>query len=229
MKKMKSQKAFTLLEISIIVTIIAIVIGAAISLLDPFTQIKKSWDASRKKSLDVMRKILEDRYNDKGAYPTATDICYTSASAPRTDYTGNTACTCYICGKDSSSPSFSPYLNELACDPQYPSKHFLYDYDCSTSKPAWYRIYTKLSITGDPIIKEVGCSQGCGPSTEATSYNYYVGTLAPEQNACNKYDRLYQLDQNQICNICKSPSTQDVCNLQKETYIDAACSTPCAN
>ncbi len=223
----RRQSAFTLLEIAIVVTIIALVIGAAIALLNPFAQIKKSWDASRKKSLDVMRKVFEDRYNDKGAYPAVADICFTAASDPRTDYSGNTACTCYICGKDSNSPNFSPYLNEVPCDPQSPNKHFLYDYDCSTSKPAWYRIYTKLSITADPIIAEVGCSQGCGPSTDP-NYNYYVGTLAPEINSCDKYDHLYQLSGG-MCNICKSPGNPTVCNLQKETYTDASCSLVCAD
>ncbi len=227
MRKILYATGFTLLEISIVVTIIALVIGTAIALLNPFTQIKKSWDGKRKHSLDVLRKVFEDRYNDKGAYPAAADICFTAASDPRTDYSGNTACICNICGKNSASPSFSPYLNEVPCDPQYPNKNYLYDFDCSTSKPKWYRIYTKLSITGDPIIAEVGCSQGCGPLTDP-NYNYYVGTVAPEINTCNKYDRLYQFDQNQVCNICKSPSTPDVCDPQKDTYIEETCSTPCA-
>lgn len=220
--------AFTLLEVTIVVAIIALVAAAALALLNPFFQIKKSWDGQRKKDLDLIRKVFEDWYNDKGAYPVAADICYTAASAPRTDYSGNTACTCKICGKDQNSPNFSPYLNTIPCDPQYPNKHYLYDYDCSTSKPAWYRIYTKLSNEFDRASDEVGCAGPCGPSGDA-NYNYYVGTLAPELNQCIKYDRLYQYDLNNLCNICKSPSTPDVCNPQKDTYIDAGCQILCLN
>lgn len=222
----------TLVEILVVMAIIALLIIASIALFNPKRQIEKTWDAQRKHDLGVVRKILEDWYNDKNAYPKPSQICYNTASDSRIDIFGKTACTCNICGKKVSQSFLVPYLNTVPCDPQYPNKDYLYDYDCSGSgdNPQWFRIYTKLSNTFDTIIAQLGCTYGCGPSPNM-EYNYLVYSpgIAPESSNCVLLDRLYQKDNNNpnICNICRSPSGGDSCNYTKSVYRDINCTYLC--
>jgi len=157
------KKAFTLMELLIVVSIIALLGAAVLALLNPMFQIKKSWDSKRKGELATLNKVLEDWYNDKQCYPTPSEICYDGPNSP-----------CHICGSKSSSPNFSPYLPQLPCDPQSTTKQYLYQVDNNTC-PSWYRIYTTLSNTADPVIVSVGCQFGCGPAPDF-SYNYGVSS-----------------------------------------------------
>ena len=223
------KKAFTLVEITIVISIIILIISAAIALLNPLTQIKKSWDGKRKAELNTLLKIFEDFYNDKNRFPIASDVCFDAASTPRTDLYGKTACFCQICGNNPLSPSISPYLPNLPCDPQSPAKEYLYDFDCSQTpqNPQWFRIYTKLSITDDPDIKRVDCDFGCGPAPDF-AYNYLVFYNAPPEAAiCVDYIALYQKDQQGFCNICKSPSEGDICDYNKDVYNGITCTQKC--
>jgi len=161
-----TKKSFTLIELLITVAIIAIVAVALLVLLNPKKQIEKAWDARRKSDLATLKKALEDYYNDKNCYPTAQEICYDDLTADN---------TCHICGSHPSSPNFSPYLTKLPCDPQYPSKNYLYQINNETC-PSWHRIYTQFSNDQDLGIKDVGCSSGCGP---APLYAYSYGASSP--------------------------------------------------
>ena len=220
------KKAFTLVEITIVISIVALIISAAIALLNPFTQIKKSWDGKRKAELNTLPKIFEDFYNDKNRFPLASDVCFDAASPPRTDVFGKTACFCQICGRSSQSPKISQ-LPELPCDPQSTQKEYLYDYDCATTSPNWFRIYTKLSLTDDPDIERVGCGFGCGPAPDF-AYNYLVFyNASPEVSICSDYIRLYQKDQQGLCNICKSPSGGDICDYNEDIYHELTCTQKC--
>jgi len=178
-----------------------------------------------------MRNVLEDFYNDKGRYPKASEICYNIASSPRTDKYDKTACTCNICGKNSNSPSFSPYLQTLICDPQSPNQEYLYDFDCSQDNPSWYRIYTNISITADSSdIRELGCQYGCGPAPDF-SFNYAVTSgqtdIERSTEKCSAV-RLYQKDDYNNCNICKSPNGGDICQYGiLDIYASYPCVTPC--
>jgi len=144
------------------------------------TQINKGQDGKRKHELTQLNKVFEDYYNDKQCYPKPGEVCYNTISPT----------TCNICGNESAPPSFSifsPYLSRLPCDPRQPTKKYLYQVD-NSSCPTWYRIYTTLSNTVDPVIVSVGCSNGCGP-TDDKSYNY--GVTSPntdlEKNFINQY------------------------------------------
>ena len=228
--KILKKKAFTLLEITIVISIIILIISAALALLNPLTQIKKSWDGKRKAELNTLPKIFEDFYNDKNRFPIASDVCFDAASTPRIDLYGKTACFCQICGRSSQSPKI-PQLPSLPCDPQSSQKEYLYDFDCSQTpqNPQWFRIYTKLSITADPDINRVGCGNGCGPAPDF-AYNYLVfyNTL-PEAAICSNYANLYQKDQENSCNICKSPSGGDICNYNKDVYHEVTCTQKCGS
>lgn len=158
----RKQKSFTLLEILVVLAIIVALAVGAFVIINPKKQIERSWDTKRKTELSSLAKSLEDFYNDKSCYPKPEEICYKDGDQLR----------CPVCGSETTSPPLDPYLSKLPCDPQHPNSDFLYEVDdssCST----WFRIYTKLSDAGDPIIAESGCSSGCGP---ALAYSYGVSS-----------------------------------------------------
>jgi len=224
----------TMMELLVIIGILAVLVVAFFVLLNPMRQIGKSWDSKRKKELDTFRKVFEDYYNDKNRYPKAIEICYdatTENPASRIDTFGKQACSCYICGKQSPQRDLSPYVSTLACDPQFPQKKYLYDFDCTNngSSPQWFRIYTELSNLTDPVIAEVGCQAGCGPTSQSIYDFGFPSTNEglEEGNKCKYFHPLYYI-KNNICNIC---GTYDEClNLasNNDYYLDApACSIKC--
>lgn len=158
------KKSFTLLEILIVISLIVLLALIALVTLNPKKQIEKGQDTKRKQELIQLSKVIEDYYNDKDCYPLPSEICYND--------TGVTLCN--ICGNDVDSPDFNPYISQLPCDPQQPSKKYLYQVD-DISCPSWYRIYTILSNTSDPVIASVGCTGGCGPEPDYI-YNYGVSS-----------------------------------------------------
>jgi len=223
----KSLRSFTLMEILIIIALIALLAIAAFVLLNPKKQIEKAWDSKRKHELTQLKKVLEDWYNDKNCYPKPEEICYDSL-APNN--------TCHICGTHPNSPSLSPYLSTLFCDPQSPTKNYLYQVDNALC-PQWYRVYADLSLSdytvNDKTTEEVGCqSQSCGP---APNYGYDYGISSPNIdlekaasfyycattgcNACgpppSQYEDCLSIPLDQFCNrvriiipavICKKPA-----------------------
>ncbi len=214
----KSLKSFTLMELLIIVSLIAIIAITTLISLRPKTQIDKGQDAKRKTELSQLQKALEDWYNDKNCYPKPQQICYDS---PNNNI-------CHICGNKSTSPSFSPYLSRLPCDPNHPVKQYLYQVD-NLNCPSWYRIYTILNNQNDQAIKEVGCQYGCGP---LQNYIYNYGVTSPntslEKNIylCSYYSPLY-ISLNNLCNNCGSYQ-QCLRNFPNSIYyIDSRCQRSC--
>jgi len=217
------KKGFTLMEVLLVVALLTLIAVAAFALLNPLQQVKKAWDGKRKNELGQLRKVLEDWYNDKNCYPKPQEICYDPSTTPLSDGTY----TCHICGNHSNSPSFSPYLGKLPCDPQYPTKQYLYQTD-SLDCPTFYRIYTQLSpinqsgITNDPASKEVGCWPFCGPANEPFSYNYSVTSpnTKPENNTnrqlyyCSGINNCTALEQDRL------PNELRICN---PSYADSNC------
>jgi len=159
-KTKRKQKSFTLLEIMVVLAIIVIVAVAFFVLINPKKQIERSWDGKRKAELSSIAKALEDFYNDKSCYPKPNEICYKDKDQ----------LICPICGTEADSPSFSPYLSQLPCDPGH--LDYLYEID-DIGCPTLFRIYTKLSDSNDSIVAESGCGEGCGP---ALAYSYGVAS-----------------------------------------------------
>lgn len=219
------KRSFTLVELLIIIGLIAILVAALIVLIDPLHQIYKSEDARRKSDLATLNKAMEDYYNDKGCYPKPEDICY---DTPINICSGIGAFktvqskTCNICGFESTSPSFAPYLNQLPCDPKHPKSDYLYEVgisgcgtggNCSAIScpseycPNWYRVYTNLAIDTDSESEDLGCLKGgCGlaPSqvpTPTPPYGYDYGMSSPNI-ALNKATQYNCITETGTCNVC---------------------------
>ncbi len=73
-KKNVLQNGFTIMELLIVVTIIAIISVAVLISINARGQIGKTGDARRKADLSTLKKVLEDFYNDKNRYPTVPAV-----------------------------------------------------------------------------------------------------------------------------------------------------------
>ena len=197
-----TRSSFTLLELTIVIALLALLAAATLWLLNPWQQIAKAQDARRKHDLDTLRKVLEDYYNDHSCYPRPDQICYQKPVPTPAGFSN--ICTgvggyqisrwqtCYICGTESSSPSLTPYLSQLPCDPQHATKEYLYQVDsttctgycptinCTNMCPKSYIIYSSLNNTSDPIISQLGCNGvgGCGTNSD---HNYQYAVSSPNQ------------------------------------------------
>lgn len=213
-QKNSSLASFSLMELLVVISFIIIIAIVALITLNPKKQIEKSSDAKRKQELTLLQKSFEDYYNDKNCYPSPQDVCYNSPTQLQ-----DGSYTCNICGNESLSPSFSPYLSRLPCDPNHPNKKYLYQTD-SLNCPTLYRIYTKIS-SADPAVSQVGCSYGCGPINSQTSYNY--GVTSPNTSLQQQSENLYYCSQIGNCTrlIQDQPGKKKVCN---PSYLDPNCS-----
>lgn len=155
-----SQQSFTILELVIVIGLIALLATLVIILFDPIKQIKRSWDAKRKVEIHTLQKLFDDYYNDKNSYPDGTELCYNAVTS------NDGQCTCHICGQDSDSPSFSPYLSTLPCDPK--RNDYLYQYGCTAKQ--WYRVCARLEDSDSPDY-----------------YNYAVASPNTDPTLCNVF------------------------------------------
>lgn len=211
---MKPKLGFTLMELLIVVSLIAILVIAGLALLNPFAQIGKAYDSRRKHDLGALQKAFEDYYNDKGCYPPPTAVCYPNT---QTGYNPLSDTKCYICGNETGSPDFSPYLARLPCDPQHSQKKFLYQIDNSTC-PKWYRLYSELSSPWSGAQDITGCGvDGCGP---APNYGYDYAATSPNISV-EKTPYFY-------CYTTSSPPTCDNCSGRgsyEDCYANPSCTT----
>jgi len=157
-----SKRAYSLLEILVTISILILLLAALFFIFNPIAQINKANDGKRRTELSTIKKVLEDWYNDKNCYPLPNQICYDAATI-RSDGSS----VCHICGNEPTSPSFTPYLSHLPCDPRQPVAKYLYQVDNSTC-PTLYRVYTSLYI--DP--KEYCAAD----SPMETKYNWGVSS-----------------------------------------------------
>jgi len=234
-------KAFTLMEILIVIAILSVISITAIYFYNPIVQIKKTRDTTRKNDLAMMKRALEDFYNDMGRYPKPIEICYDDGLEERIDGYGKPATICHICSKkmstDYSSFKAIPSLNgKSICDPSSNSDtaaDYLYDFD-NADKPlnnsiSWARIYTKFQYLEDRSITEVECKEGCGPKP-FFPYNYGITTNNVDlerknSQKCNQ-ERLYQRT-DIFCNLCRGDDGVMQCSLNKPVYQDINCTDYC--
>jgi len=124
---MKKRNGFTLVEILIVVTILAILTVMAVGVLNPSALVNKGYDAQRKKDLNRIKTAFEEYFNDNGRYPNGSLLA---------DLINKTNC---------GSNIFAPYLTSWPCDPSgNPYKIIV-----GTNK---FVIITKLENTKDDDI-----------------------------------------------------------------------------
>ncbi len=172
---MKNSRAFTLVEVLIVVLIISIMVIVSLILLDPLLIVGKGYDAQRKGDLNRFKKQMEQYYSDKGCYPPLAEVCFSGG----TNGVLANKTSCILCGSESGSPTLSPYYDKpLPCDPNYPTYSYLYAINTSASAgekacPRSYSVFSKLSAPQDPDSMQLGCGEGgCGPN--GSGYDYGV-------------------------------------------------------
>ena len=155
---MSIKRAFTLIEILIVVAIIAILTLLAIT--NWHQQLNRAKDTQRKKDLTRLRTAFEEYYNDHQCYPPSNIL--------------------NNCG----SSELQPYLNSIPCDPAYQTP---YCYVPDSNNPDCgqeFRILAALQNLDDPAISEIGCNgiASCGYETTCyqltgrTGYNYGIAS-----------------------------------------------------
>ena len=133
-KKTSNLQGFTLIEVLIVLTILAVFILAALWAYQ--IQVFKGRDAKRKSDLGKLQRVLEDYLNDH--------VCYPDNLECRSD--------------------FAPYLSQIPCDPVNSRGHiYYYSVSSEEGCKQWYKIFTTLEYKKDPIINKIGCtSETCG-------------------------------------------------------------------
>ena len=205
---MATNKGFTLLEVLIVIALITIIAVIALVVLNITSQVDKARDGRRKNELAALQTALEDYYNDHGCYPQASEICYDDPVDIKKGEFGTQPTIgqkCHICGSESTSPSFAPYLDKLPCDPQHPTKDYLYTYACvewgACPPPciSGYQVYSDLSMDNDADINTLGCQAGgCGPRP---NYGYDYGISS--SNTTLSHSTVYNcVSPDYKCNVC---------------------------
>lgn len=133
---------FTLTELLIVVSIIVFL--GVLGLISFRSQIFKGNDARRKADIHRITVAVEEYEKDNNCYPSEDLV---------------------VCDPGTG---LKPYLEKIPCDPV---TNLSYYYEVPDGCARWYRIYSKLDNTSDPIISELGCEYGCGTGF---LYNYYV-------------------------------------------------------
>jgi len=131
---LKGIRAFSLIEVLIVIVLIAILSTAVMMAL--MSQLRKGRDARRKADLHTLKNKIEVYYYAEKRYPEELPIC----GQPLT--MGGAA-----------------LVENMPCDPQLKTP---YTYIVSETGN-WFKIYTNLEHLPDPVIDELGCRGGCGP------------------------------------------------------------------
>lgn len=127
------KNGFTLVELLVVFTILAILTVSAVSAIDPVALMNKGKDARMKKDLSRIRVAFEEYYSDKECFPDQIMV--------------DTLMVATNCSK----PVFAPWLPSWICDPgENPYKIAVEPTMC----PKWYKILTNLRNKKDNDIQK---------------------------------------------------------------------------
>lgn len=147
------KSGFTLVELLIVITIMAILVTAMTGALNPAALVDRAHDASRKKDVNRIKVAFEEYYNDNGCYPNATVVAALSDPAN--------------CDRNIA---LFPQLRPWVCDP-VTNKTYVVVVEPSNC-PRWYKIMAKLANRSDSDI----------PSGWSALVGYHIGSTDPNQN-----------------------------------------------
>lgn len=215
--KNRTLKGFTLIEVLIIISILALLMVAL--LLSVKNQRQKAEDARIKADLDRLKIAFEDYYNDNNCYPPTS---------------------WFDTADDCGSNLLQPYLNAIPCDPKsdlpYPLEHV--GNQCSG-----FRLFGTLENYSDPAVTDlcVGSGGSSLGNYGVSSSNTTVGIncapqssgggsptpnpsspFPPGQYACQTLDPI---------NGCNNFGSQAnaLANGCPATFSDASCNGQCGN
>ena len=129
------KKAFTLVELLVVLAIIAILVGALTAIVSG--QRGSARDSRRLAEVDSLRKGLELYYTDKEKYPDEESWCCIGAEIGEPEKCDNFA------------TEMEPYFPIIPRDPLYPTeyeidKKYCYYYITTTTNAQVYKVYVRL-------------------------------------------------------------------------------------
>lgn len=159
-----NNKGFTLTELLIVIGLIAIMTGAAITIFNPLGQIEKSNDARRKSDLSQIHRALELYYQDAGRYPPSTlDF--------RISYNGNPVAW---------NAAWQPYMAKLPADPKPPKSYIYYVPDASGQTFYLYASLDRGTIDAQACNSGNACTTAAaGPGANACGGVCNFGLSSP--------------------------------------------------
>lgn len=156
--KQESSKAFTLIEVLVVVAIIGILMSLTLLGLQGSRQATR--DSKRKSDLELVRSGLELYKSDCKKYPISTGYNLFSETSLKGNINGE-----FSLGLTSCSPS-NTYISQIPSDPHNPNRTYIYSTD---SEGFTYEICTSLEKGGTGL--SCGTVTSCGGGN---SCNYKV-------------------------------------------------------
>jgi len=195
----KKNKGVTLIELLIVVLFLSSAALIIMLMLNPKRYIGRATDAKKISQLDRLKKALEEFYNDHQCYPKPQEICYGNA----------TTSPCYICGKEPTSPNFSPYMQPLICDPSHPTKKIMYKVD-NLDCPKWFKVFIDFEDDTNPNNLATGCGNGgCGNNP---NYGYDYAVTSPNANLVSRDDITVSFFCYTTTDSCDNCGTSESCS-----------------
>lgn len=148
--RQSNRSGLSMIEVLIVVAILGILFVIVMTYLNN-TGLPRARDAERKDDLHEIKIAFEEYYNDNGCYPPQELL------------------------KNCGSSDLSPYINELPCDPLTEDPYVYVPHPSESDTCGGYRVYSPIEWSGDPVIEDLGCVDGCG-LTNAYVVNYGINT-----------------------------------------------------
>ena len=199
----KKKKAFTLVEILVVIAILLIMIAILIGILNPIALVNRAKDSRRKKDLGRIRVAFEEYFNDKGCYPDL--ILRGQLNDPPN------------CG---TSSVFGKWLSPWPCDPNGNPYQIYTGY--GDTCPKWFKILATLENKSDASINIKGEAENA-PNYAVSSGNItpggYLGDNNPDcEDGCYSFSG----------STCNNPPKCDGPNCYKRTgCTDIQCQVTC--
>ncbi|PWU22587.1 hypothetical protein C5B42_05705 [Candidatus Cerribacteria bacterium 'Amazon FNV 2010 28 9'] len=201
----KHQRGFTLIEILIVASLLAILMILTFVTYD--IQVKRGFDSQRKSDFAKLKIAFEDYYNDHKCYPPTVVM---------------NAC---------NSTALQPYMVKVPCDPESKQPYgYVLDSNCG-----YYGLFTTLDDTKDTDIAKADCSPTCGLPNATYNYavtdggtplSTIVSNAGGTSGANQSSPGNYACDPLGSCNVYANPS-QKGCPATFADY--STCQQACGN